>query len=195
MPGLSLCVDIDGTLTEPHYWLQRANRHFGTSLLPEAITCYEVHQALGVEATAYERFYREHGELLHAEATIRAGAQQVLSELYTKHAVHIVTAREERMRDVSLAWLQQHGIPLDSISLLGHPNKVQRAAELRSDFFLEDSLDNAIQLAGAGFEVLLVDCSYNRAPLPPLVTRVHDWFEIGQIVRRRADAAATRVAN
>lgn len=195
MRGLSLCIDIDGTITEPYYWLQRVNQHFGTNVRPEDVNCYEIHQVLGIEAAVYQEFYDVFGSLLHAEAEIRHGAREVLNELFKSHSLHFVTARDGKMTEVSLEWLQRHGIPMDSISLLGSPNKVQRASELASDFFIEDSLDNAIQLAAAGFDVLLMDCNYNQTALPPNVTRVHDWFEIGKIIDQRAQLAQVRAAN
>lgn len=196
MRGLSICIDIDGTVTEPHYWLRRANEHFGKEARPEEVACYEAHQALGIPEDDYAAFYDAYGEQLHAEAEIREGVQQVLNELFRSHSLHFVTARDERMRDVSLEWLEKHGVPLDSISLLGHPNKVQKARDLQSDLFLEDSLDNAMQLASAGFRVLLVDCSYNQANLPPNVTRVKDWHEIGRIINQHAyQQSQTKAAN
>ncbi len=196
MRGLSICIDIDGTVTEPHYWLRRANEHFGRNVKPQEVTCYEAHQALGIPEENYATFYHACGEQLHAESQIREGVQPVLTELFRNHSLHFVTARDEKMRDVSVEWLARHGIPLHSISLLGHPNKVQKARDLQSDFFLEDSLDNAVQLASAGFRVLLVDCSYNQADLPPNVTRVKDWYEIERIINQHAyQQSQTKAAN
>lgn len=45
--------------------------------------------------------------------------------------------------------------------------------------FNEDSLENALLLAEAGFRVLLLDTGYNQCDsLPRRVSRVYDWEEI-----------------
>lgn len=191
MKSLNLCIDIDGTITEPYYWLERANTYFGSSLLPVHVTQYEIHKLLGIEPEDYMDFYRENDVLLHSEAQIRLGASEVLSSLYGKHFVHFVTAREEKMTDVSLQWLKKYQIPMDSISHLGSHHKVEKAVELQSDLFIEDSLENALELAASGFLVLLMDCTYNKGHLPDNVLRVSNWFEIERIIgvqaRRKAE--------
>jgi len=178
MRSLNLCIDIDGTVTEPFYWLQRANEYFKANVKPKEINVYEIHQVYGVEESHYNEFYNLFGRLLHTESKMRLGAGKVISNLYAHHQIHFVTAREEKMRSVSTDWLAKHKIPMDSISLLGTHNKVKRANELNCDIFIEDRYDNAVQLAEAGFDVLLIDCSYNKGPLPVNVKRIKYWYQI-----------------
>ncbi|HSP47153.1 MAG TPA: hypothetical protein VLN47_03650 [Clostridiaceae bacterium] len=186
MKSLSLCIDIDGTVTEPYYWLERANAYFGSSLLPEHVTQYEIHKLLGVEPEVYLDFYEHNGIYLHSEAEIRLGAREVISSLYDNHIIHFVTAREEKMTDVSVQWLNRHQIPMDSITHLGSHHKVEKAVELQADLFIEDSLENALELAASGFHVLLIDCTYNKGLLPHNVLRVSNWFQIERFIDVRA---------
>ncbi|WP_333638504.1 5' nucleotidase, NT5C type [Tissierella praeacuta] len=182
MKELNLCIDIDGTITEAYYWLPRVNDYFNTKITPKDVTVYEIHEVLGVDRTAYELFYALYGEALHLESKIRKGVKKVLDNLYKKHGIHFVTAREERMKAVTYMWLSHHKIPMDSLTLLGSHNKVGTAKDLNCDIFIEDRYENAIQLAEAGFEVLLIDCNYNRRSLPSKVTRVTNWYEIENII-------------
>jgi uncharacterized HAD superfamily protein len=182
MRSLSLCIDIDGTITEPCYWLSRANEYFNTNIQPKDVTIYEIHKLLGVEEDKYNQFYNLFGILLHKEAKIRIGAKDIINKLFEHHIIHFVTAREEIMREVSLEWLAMHQIPMDSITLLGSNDKVNQAKKLNCDIFIEDRYENAIQLAQAGFEVLLIDCNYNKGGLPSNVTRVKTWFQIEKII-------------
>lgn len=191
MHRLSLCIDIDGTITDPYYWLPRANRYFGKRVRPEDVNTYRMHEVLGVEERQYDEFYFAFGTSMHNEAAIRSGVQEVISELYNTHYIHFVTAREEKMKFVSLDWLGRHRVPFDSISLLGSPDKVERVEELECDIFIEDCYDNAMQLAESGFEVLLIDCNYNRGPLLPNITRVYDWNQIKKIVARLSEKEAS----
>lgn len=191
MKKLNLCIDIDGTVTEPYYWLERANRYFDRQLQPEDITAYEIHKMLDIEEDDYHEFYDLYGKLLHRESKARFGASEAIQDLYHQHRIHFVTAREEKMRETSIEWLERHQMPMDSISLLGSHYKVAKARELNSDLFIEDCYNNALQLAQAGFEVLLIDCSYNKGPLPQNVTRVKTWSEILTIADRKAQLMKT----
>jgi uncharacterized protein len=182
---MNICVDIDGTVTEPYYWLRRANEYFQRSVNPEDITVYQIHQIMGIEQEEYDRFYKAYGKLIHKEAKIRIGAKDIINQLAREHQIHFVSARPESMREITEEWLDRYKIKSDSIALLGDPNKVWKARQLASDYFIEDSYDNALMLANEGFEVLLIDCSYNKGALPINVTRVRNWFDIPKIVRRR----------
>lgn len=182
MKKLNLGIDIDGTVTEANYWLPRANRFFKTKVEPKDVKQYEIHEVLGIKKGMYDEFYNLFGKLLHKEAKARTGASEVLNTLSREHSIHFVTAREEKMRDVSLEWLERHQIPVDSIVLLGSYDKVDEARKLKCDIFIEDSLQNAAMLSEAGFPVLLMDCSYNKGALPKGIIRVNNWYQIGRIV-------------
>ncbi|MDD4565608.1 MAG: hypothetical protein PHE79_09090 [Eubacteriales bacterium] len=186
MRQMNLCIDIDGTVTEPYYWLKRANLYFGKQLQPEDVTAYEIHKLLDIEADDYHEFYQLYGKLLHREAKARFGASEAIQLLYKHHNIHFVTARDEEMRDVSIEWLDRHNMPRDSISLLGSHYKANKARELNSDLFIEDCYGNALQLARSGFEVLLIDCTYNKGLLPENVTRLKSWSEILKIADNKA---------
>jgi uncharacterized HAD superfamily protein len=182
---LNICIDIDGTITEPYYWLTLANQYFKTQLKPKDITIYEIHKLLGVAECEYNEFYYLFGELLHKEAMIRSGAKEIINKLSDHHLIHFVSARDEKMREVTLEWLDKHQIPMDSITLLGSSEKVHQAETLSCDIFIEDRYENAIQLAQAGFEVLLIDCNYNKGVLPSNVARVRTWLQIDKIIENR----------
>jgi uncharacterized HAD superfamily protein len=186
MKKLNLCIDIDGTVTEPYFWLKYANQHFNRSITPEDLTSYAIEDILGIEKEAFSEFYEKYGPLLHSEAEVRPGVHETLERLYRDHDIHFITARALEMHPVSLEWLQRHKLPLDSLTLLGSHDKVGKAAELSCDIFVEDRYENAVQLAEAGFLVLLIDCTYNQGDTPANVVRVKDWPEIGTVIDQHA---------
>ncbi len=186
MKQLNLCIDIDGTVTEAYDWIPRVNSYFNTNITPRDVTVYEIHRVIGVDRAAYELFYAIYGEELHQECQIRKGVRKILTNLYKHHQIHFVTAREERMKNVTYLWLSHHKIPMDSLTLLGKHDKVNTAKDLNCDIFIEDRYENAIQLSQAGFEVLLIDCNYNKGSLPAKVTRVANWFEIENIIKNHS---------
>lgn len=182
MQRLNLCIDIDGTITEPYYWLPRANQYFNLNLKPKDVTIYDIPELLGIERAKYETFYKKYGKAFHIEAKARYGVKEVINELYEQHHIHFVTAREEEMRVITIEWLKRYQIPMDTLILTGSNHKVNQATALKCDFFIEDRYENAIQLSAAGFDVLLMDCTYNKGSLPPNVKRVKNWFEIKCII-------------
>lgn len=186
MKQLNLCIDIDGTVTEAYYWISRANGYFNTKITPKDVQSYEIHEVLEIPREDYNKFYTLYGEILHEEANIRQDAKEILCNWYGQHKIHFVTARDERMRNVTNKWFKYHNILMDSLSLLGSHDKVAKAEELACDIFIEDRYENALQLAIYGFDVLLIDCTYNKGPLPPKITRVTNWLQIKNIVDDRA---------
>lgn len=186
MKKLNLCIDIDGIVTEPYYWIQRANEYFNTSIKPSDVTSYEIHKILKVNEDDFNHFYNLYGKQLHAESIIRVGASKVVNKLYKNHIINFVTAREEKMRDISCEWLNRYQIPMDTISLLGSHNKVSKAEDLECDIFIEDRYENAIQLSEAGFEILLIDCNYNKGILHKNIHRVKNWYQIENLINNRS---------
>lgn len=184
MANLNIGVDIDGTVTDPYYWLHDANKYFNRQVGVKDITCYEIQKVMKIDESAYDEFYDKFGESMHWKSVVQPGAKDVISKLSFLHRIHFVTAREKIMQEVSLDWLRKESIPLDSITLLGDHHKVNTAISLKCDWFIEDSLSNALELSDAGFHVLLLDCNYNKAVLPSNVMRVSNWYQIENIIHR-----------
>ncbi|MCD5414858.1 MAG: hypothetical protein LR001_07655 [Clostridiales bacterium] len=178
MGRLNLCVDIDGTITIPYYWLKYANKFFGTNLKPTDITEYDIDKVLNISAENYWEFYEIHGSEMHEKARARKGAKKNLLKLAENNNIHYVTARNSKMHEVTSEWIRKREFPKTSLHLLGSHNKVLKATELECDIFIEDRYENAVEIAEAGFQVLLVDCYYNRYTLPNRITRVKNWLEI-----------------
>ncbi|MGF7058779.1 5' nucleotidase, NT5C type [Brassicibacter mesophilus] len=178
MSLLNVCIDIDGTITEPYYWLEKANSYFNTSIEPKNVTKYEIHEVLDIPRQEYLDFYNQYGEELHSKAKIRDDVQKILNEIAKYHNTYYVTAREKRMEHVTIKWIKENELPDSQLFLLGSHYKVEKAKELNCNIFIEDRYENAIQLALADFKVLLIDCEYNRYPLIDGITRVFNWKEI-----------------
>lgn len=177
---LNICVDIDGTITEPFYWLDAANRHFETNIKPYQVTTYDIHEVIGVTREEYNEFYSIYCESLHSNAKVRENSELVLWHLNQQHNIFYVTARDPQIRNTTENWFRRNDLPIAELHMLGSHYKVERAKKLECNIFIEDRYENALQLALEGFEVLLIDCTYNREPSIPGITRVSDWLDIYQ---------------
>lgn len=187
---LNIGIDIDGTVTDPYFWLSHANRHFNKQVTQKDVTCYEIHKVLGVDEQAYREYYDRCGAELHRNADIRLGVKEVLGRLKHMHRLHFITARNKTLEDVSIEWLERHELPYDTIIHTGSHHKADCAKELKCDLFIEDCLNTALELSEAGIEVLLLNCNYNKAPLDKHIIRVNDWFQIERIIEIKSKANA-----
>lgn len=190
---LNLCIDIDGTITEPFYWLEKANKYFGTNIEPFEVTTYEIDQVLNVPREDYLKFYETHGAQMHANADIREDAKQILWKLHRQHKIFYVSAREYYLKAVTKEWFFRHNLPKGQLHLLGTHYKIDKAKELNCHIFIEDRYENAIQLANEGFQVLLIDCFYNRSPLIPKITRVFSWRDIYEAIEEYSKSIETSI--
>jgi uncharacterized protein len=182
MKNLNICIDIDGTITEPYYWLDLCNEYFNTNVTEEQITEYYIHKVLGVEEKEYEEFYEKNKFKLHSEQKLSKDAKLVIKKLNLLHNIYFVTARDKSLTMLTNAYLRKNGIPYDDVFVLGTHYKVDKARELNCSVFIEDNYDNAIQLSSAGFKVLLIDTNYNRKPLNENIVRVYNWKDIYTII-------------
>lgn len=182
MKNLNICIDIDGTITDAYYWLKLANKHFNKNLSEEDITEYCIHEVLGVSEAEYIEFYEKYKFKLHSEQMIREDAKLFIKRLNLLHNIYFVTARDKSLTMLTHGYIRKNEIPYDELFVLGSHYKVEKARELNSSIFIEDSYDNAIQLSSAGFKVLLIDTNYNRKPINENIVRVYNWSEIYRII-------------
>ena len=59
---------------------------------------------------------------------------------------------------------------------------IEKAKELNCNLFIEDNPSNAIQIAEAGINVILMDANYNKGTEHERITRVKDWKQIKELI-------------
>jgi uncharacterized protein len=178
MKKLNICIDIDGTITDPYYFLSLANKYFEKNITEEQVTEYYICKVYGIEESQYDEFYEKYKWELHSYQKLRDNVKEVLKNLNLQHNIYFVTAREKSLRMLTFGYLRKNDIPFDNLFLLGTHHKVKKAIDLNCDVFIEDSYENAIELSKAGFTVLLLDTNYNRLTLNDNIIRVSNWIEI-----------------
>ncbi|HEY8656602.1 MAG TPA: hypothetical protein VIN34_07705 [Candidatus Limnocylindria bacterium] len=116
------------------------------------------------------------------------------------HELYFVTARAERRRVVTEAWLREKGLlqHARAVHLKPHGDfdpsaprgrydatssaryKLRIAEELRLEAFCEDDETIAAALAAIGLTVYLFDRVWNRGLEHPNIVRVADWTAVGR---------------
>jgi Uncharacterized conserved protein len=184
MNNLNICIDIDGTITDAYYWLDFCNEYFNTNITKEQVTEYAIHNVLGIKEESYNNFYDKNKFELHEDQPLRDNVQEIITKLSNDNNIYFVTARDTSLSMLTHRYLRKNNIPYNDLLVLGSHYKVNAAKELDCNIFIEDNYDNSIQLSNAGFKVLLIDTNYNRLPLNENITRVHNWKEIYEIIKK-----------
>lgn len=177
MKELNICIDIDGTITDPYSWLPFANKYFHKNITEGQVTEYYIHKVMKAKREEYEKFYEKYKFKIHSEDKLREDVRDVIKILMLSHNIYFVTARDRELTMLTHSFLKKNDVPYDDLFVLGNTYKVNKAAELNCSIFIEDSYDNALQLSNAGFKVLLMDTNYNRSTLNENITRVYNWKE------------------
>ena len=183
MKKLNICIDIDGTITDPYYWLSYANEYFNLNVSESQVTSYDIHKVLNIEQKDYLEFYEKFKFEIHSKQKLRNDVKEVLDILHNYNNLYFVTAREKALELVTFLHLLDNEIPFNEVFHLGTHNKVPKAKELNCSIFIEDCYDNAILLSNNGFKVILIDTNYNRLPIDSSnIIRAYNWTEILQII-------------
>lgn len=184
MKNLNICIDIDGTITHPYYWLDYANSYFNLNVAEDEVNSYDISQVLNITADDYSKFYEKYKFKIHSEEKLRVEVKEILDILYEQNNIFFVTARDKSLELLTNLYLKNNNLPFNDVLVLGTHNKVPAAIDLNCDIFIEDSYDNAIELSNHGFKVLLIDTNYNRNSLNNNIIRVYDWNEILLVINK-----------
>ena len=182
MKKLNICIDIDGTVTDPYYFMPFFNKYFDKKLEPKDCYTCKIEDLYEVSIDKIIEFYINEGEEMHKSATVLEGVKDILWEMYEKHNLYFVTARNTKMEHITKSWMQENELPPLEVHSLGSYYKVDKAKELKCDIFIEDNPENSIQIAESGIRVFLVDTNYNKSTCHENIKRVESWYEIKHLI-------------
>ncbi|NGQ97292.1 hypothetical protein G3578_19320 [Brevibacillus sp. SYP-B805] len=183
--ALTIGIDIDGTVTDPGSIVPLMNEAFGKNLSYADCTDYNLASVYNISDEQFLSWLDEYGSRLYREAPVHGNADEILRCWHREgqHRLVYISAREEKHLNVTLEWFKRNRIPYHEIDLIGSHDKLQAAQKWRVDLFLEDRLENALQLsAELQIPVFLFDTPYNQGALPPLVRRIYSWQEVHEAI-------------
>lgn len=166
----NICIDIDGTMIDPYFFIPYLNELTGENVKEEEYTSIDWNDTYGPQyQNIYENFDVEYSHI-YKEANILDGAKEVVDKLLKNgDQVYFVTARSKDIDEITKSWIEKQGLDSSRVySLSGNSGKVKMAEKLQCDYFIEDDPNNVKNLLKAGYKVLLMDTNYNKEVLPEL---------------------------
>jgi len=104
------------------------------------------------------------------------GAVDTINRLYDYgHSIHFITHRDPRAWAHTTEWLIDAGINYDTLNITADKTAV------RTDIFLEDNIDNYLQILQSGTWSVLMDRPWNRLG-DCFLNRVHGWDQFSEQV-------------
>lgn len=198
MNANSIYVDLDDVLCQAaRHFLVIVEREFNKRVEYSQLIHFDVGRSCQLAPEQTELLYQivhRPDELLRmapideAIAALRQWADQGFE-------IAIVTGRPPESREVSLAWLERHGVPFHSFTVVDKYGRfaagtdaisLEQLARRRYSWAVEDSLPMARFLgAEMRLPVALVDRPWNRAdPAPANVDRFSDWPALAERMPR-----------
>ncbi len=177
MSGLNFGVDIDGVLTDndeaiKRYSKEKYNVTIGTISCWNLADCTDLTPEQAMELFSDPDYYKSMNPKLGAGAFTQALMDR-------GYLVWLITARKN-MHFVTYEWLKDKHIPWN---LMIHDDMKEVIAERYNiGTFVEDSYDNALQLAKVCKQVFLIDAGYNQGELPDNVIRVATLEEVLNLI-------------
>lgn len=160
--------------------METASAYFGEPILKAA---YYIEDAFNKTREEVAEFFAACVEDIFKNIPPRALAPETLRNLADRGCIiHLITHRDTKYRATTEQWLQRHGIPYDSLTMSSNGrgySKKERCQELGVQFFVDDKLENAEEVASSGIYTLLFHASHN-AHRSSNLTSVRSWQEVGQ---------------
>lgn len=168
---------MDGVIVDTINFISREfSREYGCLVTPDDI----VHRLGGLEGS--DRLFEEKGEYLLCSLAPMNHAAEVINSLGQQHETVIISARFNMHYEATLKWLKEYGICVNEVLFTEGRGKADICMKNGIDLLIEDSLNNAREVADAGIQVLLLATEYNGAAESNRIDYCENWEEIRQYI-------------
>lgn len=152
----NLGIDIDGVITdegtaENNIWQRKMNEYFSRDIKLGKYT-YNLAEAYGLSEQELNSFLTDKLFEVYQEVNSAPGARETLTQLAEQgHSLILITARNEKFRDLTENWLEKHQIPYHE---LHHQyDKAPLVVEKNISLFIDDKKENALNIAAEIFRL------------------------------------------
>jgi len=182
---MNIYVDIDNIVADFERAFRRyINKKKGRCLKQSDISEFDFFKCFGIskeeEAAIHQEFIRRDG---YRKLKAIKGSIKGIRKLKSIGDVFLITARPEALRKITLEWLDHKGIRIGEDHVIFSKNKADDRHDI--DVIIEDKWEDSIDLAGKGYEVILLDYPWNRKRaangnilLQSNIRRAYSWKEL-----------------
>ena len=186
-----VALDFDDVILDTMVpFLEHYAKTYGMTVEPEHGYAHES-PAWGVPYSGIiERAIHYHATEQVQNIAFVDGAKQAIAQLAKTCELHIITGRPDPIIDVTREIIEQYfpGV-FASVNFTGAfaTTKTMKSTvchELGVDFFVDDHIKHAVDVASSGIRTLLFgNYAWNQTDtLPETIRRVHDWDEALKII-------------
>ena len=189
-----LLVDIDQVVCDfVTPFCEWGNKVFGKDVSPADVDCYDMFKLFGIPDELAATFTIEAFFESNTPIPEVPGAVQGMKKLADEFRIWYVTARPRSATENTVMWMEDRGIR-HRIIHCSSADKIKavenfRRHEIPVRGMIEDNPDTAMEAAGQGWEVWLLDYPYNQEASHGCLTRVKDWPELVKRILETEDYA------
>ncbi len=181
---IAIGIDIDGVIGDSDKIFRKyMNQYFNLKLKRKDIKEFYYEKVLSMNPEDIQPFWEEFNNKGYwMEIPLLNNAKSSIDYLKEKYAIILITARTEKIKDLTLAWLEKHKIKYDQLHFLNeNESKITKVLQnnISLNALIEDKLENALNFAGEGTRVFLFDYPWNQfeKKIENLI-RVKGWCDI-----------------
>ena len=190
---MRIYVDVDDVLSKTtDTYAGVVEREFGKTTAYENLVTFDLRKSFDLTQAEFEHFFSlvHTPDVLLGYGVVEESVETLVAWADQGHVIEIVTGRPSFAHEATLAWLDHHRIPYDSLTMVDKYNRpdadpaisVSKAefSTRRYDLAVEDSREMALYLAHEmDVPVKLYHRPWNARPVDhPRVDRVNSWAEI-----------------
>lgn len=180
---LHIGIDLDNTILDAtsshlHYY----NKVSGLSLTPNDVNDFYLYRMYGWNNEERDEIYLTYGHDIHWNSSPYQMAKENLEILYAKDKITIITARPVVFQEVTIKWLEYHGISYHDIKFT--ENKLLECQRMNIDILIDDGPHYAEEFALANKYVILYEQPYNRHIRKKNVYHASNWIEVINHIER-----------
>ncbi|MFR3072179.1 MAG: hydrolase, partial [Paeniclostridium sp.] len=101
MGKLNICIDIDGTITNPYHFIPYLNDMYNKQITEAECITHKLEELYEVKLDDLLKAFHTDYIYAYKEANVVEGAKEVIKDLNENHNLYFVTARDEMLKDIT----------------------------------------------------------------------------------------------
>lgn len=176
---LKIGIDIDGVIVDTiNFTAHEISKHYGFEISADAIA----HGTGEVEGLT--EYFIENGEYLLSAVAPRENAATVINELAKENEVYLISARYYMHYNTTIKWLEKYDIRVNEVIFTEGKSKIDVCKKIGVEMFIEDSIENAVEIVDLGIPVYLYRTDYNKELNKEGITHCESWTDILECINK-----------